>query len=77
VYITRVRVRTREPTPERVCELDVHPIRVRRSPPRTEDVLYGVECGMRPLTSESHRRSTDTKKLMSFMLVNFFVSVIL
>jgi hypothetical protein len=53
----RVRVRTHEPTPECVCELDVHPIRVRRSPPRTEDVLYGVECGMRPLTSESHRRS--------------------
>jgi hypothetical protein len=49
----RVRVRTREPTPERVCELDVHPIRVRRSPPRTEYVLYGVECGVRPLTVRS------------------------
>ena len=58
MYITRVRVRTHEPTPECVCELE-NPIRVRRSPPRTEYVLYGVECGVRPLTSERQRGAKE------------------
>ncbi len=61
-YITRMyALHTHEPAPECVCELNAYSIRVRRSPPRTEDVLYGVECGMRPLTSESHRRSVSVR----------------
>jgi hypothetical protein len=69
VYITRVRVRTHEPTPECVCELNAYSIRARHSPPRTEDVLYGVECGMRPLTSESHRRRLEELTIISYSTI--------
>jgi hypothetical protein len=68
VYITRVRVRTHEPTPECVCELE-NPIRVRRSPPRTWSVLYGVESTTRSLTVSrigDVRTKTIIKLLFSF-----------